>query len=358
MRSLFPTSEFTTHHPSLATTLKFFLFTFLRTLLHFFALPQNSTLLFSSASALCVKKPSGVPPSKFIPGVRVSPNSSPRQGAGIRPEDSFQGATADRSLPWFSPPAVRGWKDPLLSLPCFFHRPGNDFADSFAQRRHVFFRKSPGLDGVVHKNRNFRRPQHPAARPVMMKRSHETHGYDRNAELLRNAKAAVLELIHVPVARPLRFGKNNQAGAAVDGVLREAPHALQIRRAPDIWYRDVAEALHQPAVRGNLKVGFQLPSAHKLRDRAVEHERIEKIDVIRHEERSLVGIKARRAADLDLRAGKKRDAAAEGALQPIMFTSIQKDAEKDEQGHDEEEMQDAEDPKNRAAENQPGPFHL
>jgi len=245
-----------------------------------------------------------------------------------------------------------------ILLQRFFHGCCNDFTDAFAQRRHVFFCESLGLDGVVQKNRNFRRPEHPAASPVMLKGSHETDGYDGNAELLRDAEAAVLELIHVAIARPLGLGKNNQAGAAIHGVLREPPHALQIGRAPDIRHRDVAEALHQPAVRRNLEMGFQLPSADKLRDRAVKHEGIEKIDVIGHEERSAVGIEAGSSADLDLRAGKKHDPAAEGALQPIMFASIQEDAEQDEQWHNEKEMQDADDPKNRAAEHQPGPFHI
>ena len=44
-------------HSSLATVLKFFPFTFLRTLLRFFALCKNSTLFFSSASALFHKIP-------------------------------------------------------------------------------------------------------------------------------------------------------------------------------------------------------------------------------------------------------------------------------------------------------------
>src|SRR6267378_3503645 len=245
-----------------------------------------------------------------------------------------------------------------ILLQRFFHGSRNDFVDAFAQCRHIFLCESLGLYGVVQKNRNFRRPEHPVARPVMLKGSHETDGHDGNAELLRDAEAAVLELIHVAVPRPLGLGKNNQAGAAIRGVLREPPHALQIGRAPDIRHRDVAEPLHQPAVRRNLEVGFQLPSADKLRDRAVEHERIEKIDVIGHEERSAVGIEAGSSADLDLRAGKKYDPAAEGALQPVMFASIQEDAEQDEQWHNKEEMQAADDPKNRAAEHQPGPFHI
>ena len=41
-----------TSHPSLGAAFKFFVLTLLRTLLHFFALSENSTLLFSSDSAL------------------------------------------------------------------------------------------------------------------------------------------------------------------------------------------------------------------------------------------------------------------------------------------------------------------
>src|SRR6266852_9688147 len=121
---------------------------------------------------------------------------------------------------------------PLLSLQCFFYRRCNDFADAFAQRWHVFLRQTLGLDDVMQINRNFRRPLHPVARPVVVERPHQAHRHDGNPELLRHPEAAVLELIHVPVARPLGFRKNNQAGAAVDGVLRQPPHALQIRRPP------------------------------------------------------------------------------------------------------------------------------
>ena len=80
--------------------------------------------------------------------------------------------------------------------------------------------------------------------------------------------------------------------------------------------------------------------------------------MIGHKERSLVDIEAGGAADLDLRAGKKRDAAAETALQPIMLARIEEDAEKDERWHDEKKMQAADDPQNRAAKHQPCPFHM
>ncbi len=80
--------------------------------------------------------------------------------------------------------------------------------------------------------------------------------------------------------------------------------------------------------------------------------------MIRHEESSSVGVEAGGAADFDLRAGKKCDAAAETALQPVMFAGIQENAEKNEQRNNEKEMQAADDPKNRAAEHQPCTLHI
>ncbi len=245
-----------------------------------------------------------------------------------------------------------------ISLQGFFHWCGNDSPNAFTQRRHIFFGKPLGLDCVVQMNRDFRRPEHPVARPVMLNGSHQANWNDGNPELLRHAEAAVLKLIHVSVARPLGFRKNDQAGAAIDGVLREPPHALQIRRAPDIRNGNIAEALHQPAVRRNLEVRFQLPSAHKLRDRAVKHERIEKIYVVGHEEARSLRVEPGSAADLDLRPGKKHDPAAEGALQPIMFAGIEKNPQKHQRRRSDEKMQTAEDPENRAADRKPGLLHM
>src|SRR5260370_20991983 len=168
-----------------------------------------------------------------------------------------------------------------------------------------------------------------------------------------DGEAPFLKLSPRPFPLLLGFGKNDEAGPAVDGILREAPHALQIRRPPHIRNGDIAESLHQPAVSRNLEVRFQLPSPHKLRNGAVEHKRIEEIDVIRHEESSSVGVEAGGAADFDLRAGKKRNAPAETALQPIMFARIQENAEKKEQRNNEKEIETAYDLKNRAAGHEP-----
>ena len=207
-------------------------------------------------------------------------------------------------------------------------------------------------------NRNFRRPQHPAAGPVMLKGAHQAHRHNRNAQLLRHAETAVLELIHVTVARPFGFGKNNQAGATIDCVLRQPPHALQIRRPPHIRNRHVAEALHQPAVRRNLEVRLQLPPAHKLRDGAVQDEWVEEIHVVGHEEARPLRIETRRPHYFHARARQKSDAAAEGALQPIVFAGIQKNSQEHERRRNDEKMQDTEKPKYGAADRQPGFLHM
>src|SRR5438552_14483373 len=110
----------------------------------------------------------------------------------------------------------------------FFHGRRYDFTNAFAQRRPVFFRESPCLDGVMQMNGDLRWPQHPVPRPVMLKRAYDTPWHDRNAELPRHAETAVLELIHAPVARPFGLRKNNQAGATIYCILDQPPLALQI----------------------------------------------------------------------------------------------------------------------------------
>src|SRR5436309_61507 len=254
--------------------------------------------------------------------------------------------------------------------PCLFHLAGNQcrpppprnqalaLTNAFAQRRHVFFRESLCLDGVMQMNGDLRWPQHPVPRPVMLKRAYDTHWHDRNAELLRHAETAVLELIHAPVARPFGLRKNNQAGAPTDGILREPPHAFQIRRAPHIRDRHIAEALHQPAVRRNFEVRFQFPSADELRDGAVQHERVEKIDVVGHEEAGPLRIETGGPHYFHSRARQKSDAAAERALQPIVFARIQKNSQDYQHRRNNEKMQDAEKPKYGAADRQPKFFHM
>src|SRR6202790_4741340 len=112
-----------------------------------------------------------------------------------------------------------------------------------------------------------RGPKHPVASAMMLDGTDQADGHDRDAELLRDAEATFLESINVAVARALRFRKNDEARPAVDGVLREAPHALEIGRTAHVRDGDVAEALHQPAIGRNFEVRFQLPAADILRDR-------------------------------------------------------------------------------------------
>src|SRR6266851_9280267 len=159
------------HHPIRAIS---FLLIFLRTLLHS---PKTQPLCF-----------------------QAFPHSLPKttRGGGT---PSAQ-LSARRPLPnGLFCPIIGRRNGSLLSLPGFFNGCHNDFAHAFAQRRHILFCQTLGLDGVMQMNGNLRRPQHPMARPVMLKGAHQTHRHDRNAELLRHAKAAVLKLTHLPVAR-------------------------------------------------------------------------------------------------------------------------------------------------------------
>ncbi len=146
--------------------------------------------------------------------------------------------------------------------------------------------------------------------------------YDGDAELLGQAEAAVLEFVDVAVAGTLGFGKNDEAGAAIDGVLREAPQAFDIGGATDVWDGDVAETLHEPAVGGNFEMRLEFPAAHDLWNRAVEDKGIEDVDVIDHEEAGAVGIEAGRAANSHTGSGEKRDTPAEGALQPVVLAHV------------------------------------
>src|SRR5712664_1060880 len=105
-------------------------------------------------------------------------------------------------------------------------------------------------------------------------------------------------------------------------------------------------------------MGLELPAAHELWNRAVENEGIEEIYVIDHEEGCAVGIEAGGAANLDASAGEKSDAAAEGALKPVVLAHIQKNIKKDEGGRGNKEMQEAEDPEYGAAQRQEGALHM
>src|SRR5438445_7660860 len=128
------------------------------------------------------------------------------------------------------------------------------------------------------------RPQHPVAGAVMLERANQAYRNDRDAELLGQTEAAVLEFVDVAVARTLGLGKNDEAGAAIYSFLGEPPHAFQVGGLAHVGDGDVAETLHEPAVGRNFEVRLEFPSAHDLWNRAVEDEGIEDVDVINHEE--------------------------------------------------------------------------
>lgn len=203
-----------------------------------------------------------------------------------------------------------------------------------------------------------RRPKHPVAGAMMVDGTNQADRDNRNAQLLRHAETTVLELINVAIATALRFRKNDQAGAAVDGVLREPPHALEIGRTAHIRDRNISEALHEPAIGGDFEVGFQFPATDVLRDGAIQHERIKEIDVIHHEEAGAVRIETGRANYLQARSREKNNAAAEAALKPVVPVGVQEDSEEDESWCDQEEVQAAQNPEKRAAKDKQAALHI
>src|SRR5206468_641720 len=122
------------------------------------------------------------------------------------------------------------------------------------------------------------------------------------------------------------------------------------------WH--IAKPFHQPAVRRNLEVRFQLPPAHELRDRAVQHEGIKKIHVVGHEEARPAGVETRRPNHLHAGAGQKGNPPAKSPLQPVMFAGINKNSQEYQSWRNDEKMQPAENPQYGAAHRQPGALHM
>src|SRR5262249_12151671 len=191
----------------------------------------------------------------------------------------------------------------------------------------------------------------------MLERANQAYGNNRHAQLLGDAEAAILKFIHVTVPRALGLGENDKARAGIDGSLRHAPHAFQIRGAPHIRHRHISEALHQPAVSGNLEVRFQFPAAHELWNGAVEHERIKQIDVVREKEAGAVRIETLGTANLDFCSREKGDAPAQATLKPVVSARVEKNVQKDEHRYDNEKVQGTDHPEKYAAEGEPRFFH-
>jgi len=105
-------------------------------------------------------------------------------------------------------------------------------------------------------------------------------------------------------------------------------------------------------------VGFEFPTAHELRNGAVENKGVEDVDVIDHEERGALGIEVGRANDFDAGAGEISDAAAKGALQPVVLAHVEKNIEEDESGRSDEEVDEAENPEHSAAQREQGALHM
>src|SRR6266446_3520660 len=230
-----------------------------------------------------------------------------------------------------------------------FEGGGDCCADAVAEGGYIVLRETSGVDGVVEMHGDGGGPEHPVAGAVVLEGADEADRSDGDAELLGEPEAAVLELVDAAIAGAFGFGENDEAGAAVDGVLGEAPHALDVGGTAHVGDGDIAETLHEPAVGGNFEMRFQFPSAHELRNGAIKDEGVENVDVIDHEEAGALWIEAGGPDDLHACSGKKSDTAAESALQPVVLAHIEENVEEDEKRRGDEEMDEAENPESGAA---------
>src|SRR5258708_5710476 len=175
--------------------------------------------------------------------------------------------------------------------------------DVFAQSWNLFLGHVRGVDGVVQVHGDGGGPEHPVAGAVVLDGADDADGHDGNFQLLGDAESAVLKFIDAAVASALRFWKNDEAGAAIDGVAGKSPHASEIGRATDIGHGNVTESFHQPAINWNVEMRFELPTPHELPDRAIQREGIEKIYVIADEETASLPVAPERAYYLNISPG-------------------------------------------------------
>ena len=85
----------------------------------------------------------------------------------------------------------------------------------------------------------------------------------------------LLEWLDVAVARARAFGKSDQADAGIERCFGALRHDFQAFAAGRVRHGNVSEAAHHPAVNRNLEMRLELEAAHELRNRGVDHERIE-----------------------------------------------------------------------------------
>src|SRR5260370_27598919 len=200
-------------------------------------------------------------------------------------------------------------------------------------------------------------PEHPIAGAMMVEGADNADGNEGDAEMARQSEGAILEWGDMPVARAAAFGKNDEDRAAVNGFAREAPHALEFGRAADIRNGNGSEMLHQPAVRGDFEVRFQLPTAHELRDGAIEDEWVEQVDVVGNEKAGALRVKAGGAPDANFAPGEEHNPAAKGALQIIVLAMVEEEGQSNQNGDHDKEMEDADRPEPGAAEREPEFLH-
>jgi len=206
-----------------------------------------------------------------------------------------------------------------------------------------------GLDGVVQMDSNLGGTEHPAPFPIELERSADGHGYNRNADVVRHNESTLLKGADLPVHRAGALRKNDHA----DAVLEVSPHALQgflkLGRSASPAHRDVPKTFHHPAIGRYFEMRVQFQSSDELRNRRINHKGIEEINVIADEHAGALPVEAGCVFHFKFNASQAQDVAEKEALWPIVPTSVNEHAKKDEKGADRKKVNDAYEPEKGAA---------
>src|SRR5208282_2777046 len=125
-------------------------------------------------------------------------------------------------------------------------------------------------------------------------------------------------------ARARTFGERDEARAGVERSLGAPRHDFEALARRSVRNGHVTEPAHHPAVDRNLEMRFQLEAAHELRNRGVDHERVEDVYVIAYEDAGARGIESRRALDFEFHAREAKDISEEEALRGIVAARVDK----------------------------------
>src|SRR5215472_11566659 len=186
--------------------------------------------------------------------------------------------------------------------------------------------------------------KHPVAGLKELIGAHNAHRHDGGAEFLSQIENAFFEWLHVAVSGARAFRERDQADARIESPLRSLRHNLQAFARRLIGNRDVSESSHHPPVNRNLEVRLQLKASEELRNRGVDHKRIEQIDVVADEDAGALGVKTWRSPNFKLHSREPQDVPEENPLRPVILARVDENTQNDQKRADYPEMDAADGP--------------